>query len=69
MKFISFLKTWVVIYPSITLFLCLFGSGLSSLPLYQGTAIFTLTLVPWFLFFGAPKLDLLIEKTYLNSKK
>lgn len=40
------LKIWLVIYPSITLFLFLFGQQLSSLPLYQRTFILTVSLVP-----------------------
>ena len=39
------LKIWLVIYPSITLFLFLFGQQLSSLPLYQKTFILTISLV------------------------
>ncbi len=61
------LKIWLVIYPSITLFLFLFGQQLSSLPLYQRTFILTVSLVPWMMFVGLPFVDLLMEK--LSVKK
>jgi antibiotic biosynthesis monooxygenase (ABM) superfamily enzyme len=61
MKLIASLKIWVVIYPSITLFLFLFGEALHPLPLYQRTAILTLCLVPWIVFAGVPFVDLLIR--------
>ncbi|RRB04663.1 hypothetical protein [Larkinella rosea] len=61
-KFVAALKIWVVIYPSITLFLSLFGEGLSELPLYQRTFILTITLVPWMLFVGVPVVEFLIRK-------
>jgi antibiotic biosynthesis monooxygenase (ABM) superfamily enzyme len=56
------LKIWLVIYPSITLFLFLFGQQLLSLPLYLRTFILTITLVPWMMFVGVPLVDLLIQK-------
>ena len=56
------LKIWLVIYPSITLFLVLFGQSLSSLPLYQRTFVLTISLVPWMMFVGVPLVDLLIQK-------
>jgi antibiotic biosynthesis monooxygenase (ABM) superfamily enzyme len=56
------LKIWVVIYPSITLFLFFFGQQLSSLPLYLRTFILTISLVPWMMFVGVPLVDLLIQK-------
>ncbi|WP_336514439.1 hypothetical protein [Pollutibacter soli] len=56
------LKIWLVIYPSITLFLFLFGQQLSSLPLYQRTFILTISLVPWMMFVGVPFVDLLLQK-------
>jgi antibiotic biosynthesis monooxygenase (ABM) superfamily enzyme len=61
MKLIAALKIWVVIYPSITLFLYLFGEGLSILPLYLRTLLLTLTLVPWMVFVGVPFVDSLIR--------
>lgn len=57
MKLIASLKIWIVIYPSITLFLYLFGGPMSGLPLYQRTGILTLTLVPWIVFIGVPFID------------
>lgn len=61
------LKIWMVIYPSITLFLFLFGQQLSSLPLYLRTFILTISLVPWMMFIGVPLLDLLIKRTIGNK--
>ena len=55
------LKIWMVIYPSITLFLFLFGQQLSGLPLYQRPFILTISLVTWFMFSGVRLLDLLIR--------
>ena len=61
-KLLATLKIWMVIYPSITLFLFLFGQHLSELPLYQRTFILTVSLVPWMMFIGVPFLDFLIQK-------
>lgn len=66
MKLIASLKIWAVIYPSITLFLYLFGESLSILPLYQRTFILTISLVPWIVFAGVPLVDIIIS---LFSKK
>ena len=52
MKLIASLKIWIVIYPSITLFLFLFGRSLSELPLYQRTFVLTIALVQWVIFVG-----------------
>jgi antibiotic biosynthesis monooxygenase (ABM) superfamily enzyme len=60
-RLIASLKIWVAIYPSITLFLYLFGEALSVLPLYQRTLLLTLSLVPWIMFVGVPFVDLLIR--------
>jgi antibiotic biosynthesis monooxygenase (ABM) superfamily enzyme len=57
MKLIASLKIWTVIYPSITLFLYLFGEAISTLPLYQRTFLLTVTLVPWIVFAGVPMVD------------
>jgi antibiotic biosynthesis monooxygenase (ABM) superfamily enzyme len=62
MKLIASLKIWIVIYPSITLFLYLFGKPLSVLPLYQRTGLLTIVLVPWMMFIGLPLLDLIIKQ-------
>jgi antibiotic biosynthesis monooxygenase (ABM) superfamily enzyme len=61
MKLIASLKIWVVIYPSITFFLYLFGEPLSALPLYARTCILTLTLVPWIVFVGVPFVDSVVK--------
>ncbi len=60
-KLIASLKIWIVIYPSITLFLFLFGETLSVLPLYQRTFLLTITLVPWIVFVGVPFTDRIIR--------
>lgn len=61
MKLLASLKIWLVIYPSITLFLHLFGEGLSLLPLYQRTFLLTVCLVPWIVFAGVPLVDRIIR--------
>jgi antibiotic biosynthesis monooxygenase (ABM) superfamily enzyme len=61
------LKIWLVIYPSITLFLFLFGQQLTALPLYQRTFILTISLVPWMMFIGVPALDFLIKQLSRKS--
>lgn len=61
MKLIMALKIWGVLYPSITLFLTLFGESLSALPIYQRTFLLTVTLVPWVMFVGVPILDSIIR--------
>jgi antibiotic biosynthesis monooxygenase (ABM) superfamily enzyme len=55
------LKIWVVIYPSITLFLYMFGEILAPMPLYQRTLMLTLTLVPWIVFVGVPFVDSILN--------
>ena len=69
MKLIASLKIWVVIYPSITLFLYLFGEILSTLPLYQRTFLLTLSLVPWIVFVGVPAIDTLISLIWDTNQK
>jgi antibiotic biosynthesis monooxygenase (ABM) superfamily enzyme len=59
MKLIAAVKIWIVIYPSITLFLYFFGEPLSSMPLYLRTLLLTVILVPWMIFVGLP----ILEKT------
>lgn len=61
-KLLLSLKIWIVIYPSITLLLFLFGHPLSTLPLYQRTFILTISLVPWMMFVGVPLVDLIIKR-------
>lgn len=60
MKLFASLKIWVVIYPSITLFLCLFGEAMAVMPLYQRTFLLTVSLVPWIVFLGVPFVDLVL---------
>lgn len=60
-RLIASLKIWAVIFPSITLFLFLFGEALSPLPLYQRTFILTVVLVPWVVFIGVPLIDSLLR--------
>ncbi len=62
-------KIWMVIYPSITLFLFLFGEQLSVLPLYQRTFILTITLVPWMMFIGVPFVDFMIRQLTAREAK
>ena len=61
MKLIASLKIWAVIYPSITMFLYLFGESLSALPFYQRTFLLTISLVPWMVFAGVPFLESIIR--------
>ncbi len=64
MKLIASLKIWAVIYPSITLFLYLFGESLAPLPLYQRTFLLTASLVPWIVFVGVPFVDRIIRMLF-----
>jgi len=66
-KLIASLKIWVVIYPSITLFLYLFGKPLSVLPLYQRTLLLTVPLLPWIVFAGVPVVNFII--LWVSPKK
>jgi antibiotic biosynthesis monooxygenase (ABM) superfamily enzyme len=68
-KLIGSLKIWVVIYPSITLFLYLLGEPLSVLPLYQRTFLLTVTLVPWIVFVGVPFVDLILRPIISKNDK
>jgi antibiotic biosynthesis monooxygenase (ABM) superfamily enzyme len=68
-KLLASLKIWMVIYPSITLFLFLFGEPLAALPLYLRTFILTISLVPWMMFVGVPALDLLFRRLAGNEKQ
>jgi antibiotic biosynthesis monooxygenase (ABM) superfamily enzyme len=62
MKLIAALKIWVVIYPSITLFLYLLSQSSLELPLFLKTLFLTLILVPWIVFIGVPFVDLIIRQ-------
>ena len=71
-KLIVSLKIWLVIYPSITLLLYLFGPYLAVLPLYQRTLLLTIVLVPWIIFAGLPLVNFIIsmishKPTKINS--
>jgi antibiotic biosynthesis monooxygenase (ABM) superfamily enzyme len=61
-RLIASLKIWVVIYPSITLFLWFFGPQLAMLPLYLRTLILTICLVPWIVFVGVPFVDAMLRR-------
>lgn len=67
MKLIATLKIWIVIYPSITLFLYLFGEKLSGLPLYQRTFLLTISLVPWMMFVGVPVVDAIVRRITIKK--
>lgn len=69
MKLIASLKIWAVIYPSITLFLFLFGDALAVLPLYQRTFLLTISLVPWIVFIGVPFVDMIIRMVSPKTEK
>lgn len=56
-KLIAAFKTWLVIYPSLTALLFLFGPQLSAMPLYLRTLALTAFLVPWLMFVGIPALN------------
>lgn len=67
MKLLASLKIWIAIYPSITLFLYLFGELLLVLPLYQRTLLLTICLVPWIVFVGVPVVDSIIRLIVPNN--
>ncbi|MNK04052.1 hypothetical protein D3C87_219080 [compost metagenome] len=67
MKLMASLKIWLVIYPSITLFLFLFGKALNALALYQRTFILTIALVPWIVFIGVPFVDFILRQLKQNT--
>ncbi len=69
MKLWASLKIWLAIYPSITLFLYLFGEPLSVLPLYQRTLLLTLSLVPWVVFVGVPFVDSVLGRFITSAEK
>ncbi|WP_207423900.1 hypothetical protein [Desertivirga brevis] len=58
------IKIWIVIYPSITLFLFLFGTDLAAFPLYQRTFFLTISLVPWMVFIGIPFIDFVAGQVF-----
>ena len=69
MTLITSIKIWVVIYPSITFFLYLFGEQLSAIPLYQRTFLLTISLVPWMVFIGIPLVEFIIRKYKSNGNE
>jgi hypothetical protein len=69
MKLIAALKIWVVIYPSITLFLYLLSKSSLELPLYLKTLFLTLILVPWVVFIGVPFVDFMMRQLSINIDK
>lgn len=66
-RLITCLRIWIVIYPSITGLLYLFGDHLSGLPLYLQTFLLTVTLAPWMVFAGLPFLQKVVQR--LTHKK
>ena len=54
------LRIWLAIYPSITVFLYIFGEAISVFSLPIKTLILTLVLVPWVVFAGVPAVDYLL---------
>lgn len=60
-RLLATFKIWIVIYPSITLFLFLFGSLLAAFPLYLRTLVLTISLVPWMVFAGLPFVEFVIR--------
>lgn len=61
-QFVSSLKIWVVIYPSLTTFIYLFGERMAVLPIYLRTLLMTLILVPLIVFVGVPFVNLILSK-------
>jgi len=69
MKLIAALKTWVVVYPSITLLIYLLGKSPLVLPLYLKTLLLSFTLVPWIIFAGIPFVDFIIRRVSTKENK
>lgn len=69
MKLIAALKIWVVIYPSITLFLYLLSKSSLELPLYLRTLFLTVLLVPWVVFIGVPFIDFIMRVLSIKIDK
>jgi antibiotic biosynthesis monooxygenase (ABM) superfamily enzyme len=69
MRLIASLKIWIVIYPSITLFLFVFGKQLSVMPLYVRTLLLTVSLVPFIVFVGVPFVDSVIRRITAKNDK
>lgn len=60
-KFIASLKIWVVIYPSITLFLYFFAEPSINSSIVSTDFLLTLSLVPWIVFACVPLVDTIIR--------
>jgi len=60
-KLMASLKIWIVIYPSITLFLYLFAETIAAFPVYIRTLILTGILVPWMMFIALPAMNAFIR--------
>ncbi|MDJ1504714.1 hypothetical protein [Xanthocytophaga agilis] len=69
LKLIASFKIWIVIYPSITLFLYFFGEALAALPLYQRTFLLTISLVPWMVFVGVPFVESVLRLIVTRDDK
>jgi hypothetical protein len=69
MKLMAALKIWVVIYPSITLFLYLLSKSALEFPLYLKTLFLTLILVPWVVFIGVPFVDFIMRQLSIKIDK
>ena len=69
MKLIAALKTWVVVYPSITLLLYLLGKSPLVLPLYLKTLLLSFILVPWIIFAGIPFVDFITRRVSTKENK
>jgi Uncharacterized protein conserved in bacteria len=69
MKLMASLKIWLAIYPSITLFLFLFGKTLNTFPIYQRTFILTIILVPFIVFIGVPLVDFIMRQFSTKDHK
>lgn len=69
-KLLASFKIWIVIYPSITLLLYVFGDALAAVSLYIRTFIITITLVPWMVFVGLPCINFVMKQwTSMVRKK
>lgn len=69
MKLIAALKIWIVIYPSITLFLYVLSQSSLEMPLYLKTLFLTLILVPWIVFIGVPFVDFMMQQLSIKVDK
>lgn len=63
------LKIGLAIYPSITLFMFLFGGLLANFSLPIRTLVLTVVLVPWVVFVGLPIIDFLQKSVTGNGRR